>query len=157
MKKIGKLNNIPIGINVLQKKQEIEWKISNFSSLPRGEDNCFKSPLFSFANESWSLWIHLMGVQQNGSYEIIGLFLEKQSPGPRINIECTVGFKTFNGKKVSEHHRQHIFKNGEAEYRVSAFIKRCKLYERKSDLMPDDQLTVFCNLKYPKHVETTSK
>lgn len=154
---IGKLNNISIGTNVLQKELEIEWKISKFSSLPRDAGYHFNSPLFNFADASWYLKILLNGHQGKTSVGCIGLYLNRKCSGTPINMKYTVGLKTFNGEKDSEHHRQFIFKNEEYGHGVHACIMRGELYERKSDLMPCDELTLFCNLKYPKNDECTGK
>lgn len=155
--RIGKLNNISIGTNVLQKELEIEWKILKFSSLPRDDGYDFISPLFNFADASWYLKIQLIGHQGKTSVGCISLYLNRKCSGTPINMKYTLGLKTFNGEKDSEHHRQYIFRNNEYGCGVHACITTCELYERKSDLMPCDELTLFCNLKYPKNDEGTGK
>lgn len=149
---VGDVNNIPIGTNVLQNELEMEWKISNFSSLT---DNFYNSPSFSFADECWYLAISLNGDEDKESFGCIGLYLRRGSSGPPINMNYTLGLKTLNGEKDSEHHRTFIFRDVYEAYGVHGCIVRSELIER--NLIPTDVLTLFCNLKDPKHVKGPSK
>lgn len=153
MTAIGEVNTIS---NVLQSEHEIEWKISNFSSLSNGTDNFYESPSFSFADESWYLRVRPNGDVSKGSVGSVGLYLMKSSTGPPIKMTYTLGLKSFKGEKDSEFHRTYNFILGDAGYGVHGCIVKSELLERMSDLMPTDVLTLFCNLKYPKPVEVPS-
>lgn len=155
--KVGRLTNISIGTNASQKELEIDWKITKFSSLPKHNGYRLSSSSFNFADASWLLEIVLNGHQGNTSHGPIGLYLNVKGSGPTFKIEYTLGLKTFSGKRDSEYHRQHIFRIVNEGFGVHACIMRSELYERKSDLMPHDDLTLFCNLKYPENDEDTSK
>lgn len=158
MTTIGIISEIPLETNVFQKAYEIEWKISNFSSLSEETGNCYFSPAFSFANNSWCLKIYPNGQPSKMSVGCIGLYLylRKSSFNLPISIEFTLGLKKLYGGKMSEHHYEYTFKSGNG-YGVYGCFCRSELFEEKSDLLPADVLTVFCNLKYPEPVEISSK
>lgn len=159
MTTIGRVNNVPVESNVLRKGYEIEWKITNFSTL--SDESCiyYHSPQFSFDDKSWYLRIYPNGHPWRKSVGCIGLylFLEKSRFDISIRIEFTLGLKKLHGKKLSEHHYEYTFKNDDRGYGVRGCFCRSELFEEKSDFLPNDVLTIFCHFKYPETVETSSK
>lgn len=129
---------------------QTEWKISGFSSLLCENSNFFYSSLFEFADEIWYLRLYPNGHELIKTIGSIGLYLMKQTSGLPINMEYSFGLKGLNGKKHCEHYRTSIYRDKEEGYGVHNCIFRSEIFDRKSDLLPADVLTVFCNLKLPE-------
>lgn len=159
MTTIGRVNNVPVKNNVLRRSYEIEWKIPNFSKLSVESCTYYHSPQFSFDEKFWYLRIYPNGHPQMKSVGCIGLylFLQKSCFHVSIRIEFTLGLKKIHGKKLSEQHYEYTIKNDDVGYGVRGCFCRSELFDEKSDFLPDDVLTVFCNFKYPETVETSSK
>lgn len=159
MTTIGKINNIPVENNVLRRGYEVEWKISNFSTLSDVTGTYYHSPIFSDVHIPWYLRIYPNGQSRNKSIGCIGLylFLGESWSGLPISAEFSLGLKKLHGKKLSEHHYEYIFQSDGRGYGVRGCFCRSELFDEKSDFLPSDVLTVFCNFKYPETVETSSK
>lgn len=151
MVSIGKINEIPIRL------YEFHWEIPNFFSISLGDGDYICSPQFSFAGATWCLTIYPDGHSIHNSIGYIGLYIWRKSSGLPIQLKYSLGLKTVEWKNYNEKHRVRVFGNTSAAYGVHKFLSRAELRRRKSLLMSDDVLTVFCNLKNPKTTKITSK
>lgn len=156
---IGKLNEI-------QKELDIEWSISNFDSLSDEADKYYASPSFYFNGSSWYLKIYPNGRNADKSVGYLGLCLIRLSPGPPNSVDFSVGVKTLYGKRDRERLYTCICDSFGSRYVPKCFISqygtpwgisRSQLFERKSELMPFNVLTMLCTLKNPKDIEDSSK
>lgn len=159
MAKIGKIDVFPMEVSMrdMRISNAIQWKISNFSSLSGENSNFYVSPSFNFYGESWYLRLYPNGRQLIKSVGCIGLYLMRETSLSAINIEYTLGLKRLNGKKYLEHFRTNVYKDKGEGYGVHNCIFRSEVFDRKSDLLPADVLTVFCNLQFPTTIQTSSK
>lgn len=149
MATIGKVNNI-------RSAHDIEWKISNFPSLFGKNGNCYCSPSFRFADEYWHLKIYPNGQESNVSNGCVSFYLARRYPGRSIRLKYVLGLKTVNGERDSEENCEYVFKETDKGFGLQCIL-RSKLFERRSELLPNDVLTVFCNLQYSNTAETPSK
>lgn len=151
MVSIGEINEIPTRL------YEFHWEIPDFFSISLGDGDYICSPQFSFACASWCLMIYPNGQSEHNSIGYIGLYIWRKSSGPPIQLKYSLGLKTVEWKNENEKHRVRVFENTSAAYGVHKFLSRAELMKRKSQLMSDDVLTVFCNLKHPQTTKSTSK
>lgn len=151
MVSIGKIKEIPIRLH------EFHWEISDFFSVSLEDGDYICSPQFSFADTSWCLMIYPNGWSVHESIGYIGMYLWRKSSGPPIHLEYCLGLKTARGQQEKQVHRIKVFENTETATGNHKWLSRAELMERKSQLMSDDVITLFCNLKDLKATEVTSK
>ena len=150
MVSIGKLDVFPKGLC------EINWRVPNFFSLPTKDGLWYYSPGFSFAGESWNLMIYPNGRSDHASTGYIGVYIWRQSFGRGIHLEFSFGLKTLEGVKKEEQYRLAVFETTKSTG-IHKFVQRSKLLGKKSELVPDDHLTIFCTLREVKSTEYFGK
>lgn len=154
---VGEVSDIPVEFAV-------QWKIPDFISLSTKEDECFVSPLFLFANSSWTLQIFPNGVTKfpvmDGrvieSIGYIGIYLVKISSGSPIRTHFFLGIKSVDDKINPEFEFTYNFRKKHA-YGNARLLNRSKLLAMRSKLMPSGVLTVICKIKHSKSTNITSK
>lgn len=142
----------------------IEWRIKDFFSPLPEIDTSYFSPVFTFAGASWKFEIFPNGRKEcymsdgktKNTEGTIALYLHRQSSGPPINLEYSLGLKMLDG---NENHKRHLTYNFEKKigYGFAEFLSISKILEKKSELVPSDALTVVCKMKYPKTADISSK
>ena len=139
MSTIGEIKEFP-------RKLDVEWKMKNFFS-PASDDEFFFSPSFSFDGETWCIQMYPNGDGDNNSIGYIDLFLFRHSDGPPVNPEFYFALKSVSGKKFQGSYHMHVFTNEHYKSGVFKFMSRSKLLEKRSELVPDDTLTVVCTMR----------
>lgn len=130
-----------------------EWQIDDFFSLPEEDgETCF-SPNFSIAGESWCFFINPNGKSAINSVGYVGAYLQRNEDLPYISLVWSFGVKTSEGKKDKEMKFSHVFHEESLGYGFAKFLKRSELFEKKSELVPSDVLTLVCDIEY--HCEYT--
>lgn len=127
---IGELNKTEKGY---------EWKIPNFSSLCQ-IDYYYDSSPFTFMDVPFYLRIFPI----RNTYDSLSLFLLSHK---ELSFDVTYSFSikksdgTLVGTKIAT--KSSVFKQSDGFF---LFSKVSNLEERKSELLPDDTLTVICEL-----------
>lgn len=151
MATVGKVNKIPIS------GYDIEWHIPEFSVLVEH----YTSPIFSFADAQWSLKLYLNNYKvimsdsldwRSPPVDHVVLSLTKNSSGPPIRMEFSLGFKNAEGKKEPDIHYTYIFQETDTDFSVSFNQLSAINFPGRNDT-----LTVLCTLKHPETIEDQSK
>lgn len=133
----------------------VEWTIQHFFTLGVGDSAWYGSPIFSFDGEEWWLVINPNGSSRRTEH--VDLAIAKLS-GPSIRLFISLSLKTVKGQKYKEQHCIKDFKESpENVYLFRRFISRLELSQRRSDLVPDDDMTVVCTMKRPTPERRDSK
>lgn len=141
----------------IQEELNIEWRIEDFISLLEEHNKFHTSFSFSFAGHSWCMRIYPNGCEEQKSVGYIGLYLRRNSFGPAIKMNFSLGLKTFDGEKDPEKYCVHTFQKIDEGCGSIKLLSKSELLQRKSDLLPADILTVFCSLMHEKSTENESK
>lgn len=140
-KQIGELNKTEKGY---------EWKIPNFSFLCDYE--CFYcSPSFTFLNTSF----HLHICPWRKDYGFLSLYLMSDY-GPSSGLTYSFSIKKYDGTLIGT----KTATRSEALGQSNGFYSFCEthnLMDRKSELLPGDTLTIFCELFAGKQILTSVK
>lgn len=126
----------------------IEWTISDFCSLPAKVDKYYLSPSFSFNGARWRLVMFPNGEKEKKSEGYVGLYLYRESPGPPIELNCSIGRKTPKNRMAQKRENTYNFEN-----QIGAgwcdFLQRSILLEWLKRA-PPYPLTWVCRLKHPE-------
>ncbi|UYV63479.1 SPOPL, partial [Cordylochernes scorpioides] len=121
------------------------WIIENFSTRPEKNEEYIKSNSFSSGNIKdlkWNLYIYLNGNKSNGGS--VSAFLRTQNAKgledyfkKQVEISILNKNKRMTSKKISTLNDELWFND---------IIKREFLFEKAADLLPDDKLTLYCQV-----------
>lgn len=120
-------------------------------------DECYHSPPFSFDGARWYLEIYPHGETEYGSVGYVGLYLARESDGPSIQLNFSLGLKTSNNETACEQYCTNLFGEEFDIYGCFEFLKRSILVERFSELVPSGHLTCVCRIKHPESPHAESK
>lgn len=126
------------------KEKEAHWKISNFLSLSIPE--IYVSDKFKFLDVYWQLKIE-PSEKNNNDHIALHLYLIDVTTVP-YNVRSTFGIKKADGSLVGVSYFKHSFCAGKSGLVVHQFYTRSALSQRKSELMPSNELTIVCNFKH---------
>lgn len=133
-KEIGKIENFPYEIKYF------EWKIPDFFTIIETKTPFFyESPTFSVADTLWHMRLY-----QNSKIEFTELALYSRIKR-KILVEYNFGLKRSDGD--IKHFGRGIFKIEEFSNHGHHKIDILELMQQKSELMPDNVLTITCTLK----------
>lgn len=134
----------------IERKMEIkvfEWKISDFCSLSNCKNDWYTSPCFDFSNASWYFSFSPEGDEES-SEGYIALYLHCDDDiGSHITFILELGFKR---EDEVENVKSELVRF-EGKYDIwcfSDFFLRTELLKRKSELLPEDTLTIVCSMTY---------
>ena len=124
------------------------WKVINFSICREEMDQVLLSPIFwSVANDAikWRLRLIVKSLDPELK-DYVSLFLELVSSN-QDKVRVKFDFSIFNekGKNVENHGLASRFAEGN-QYGVEEFIHRGVLLDTRRGFLPDDVLTVHCNV-----------
>lgn len=149
MEAIGKVNTIPV--------YHVEWIIPNFFSLSKEDSRYYDSCPFTFNGETWYLRIYPNGDEDEDSVGYVDIFLKRKSTGPSISVDFSLYLKSVNGKEIEKEQYSCIFGEKNDACGCCCFISRSRLLRKRFELVPFDELTVVCTLKYSSSVKDASK
>ncbi|UYV69900.1 SPOPL [Cordylochernes scorpioides] len=126
-----------------------KWTINQYISKKTNSEICLKSPRF-FSNQSenlkWCLEAYLDGVDDE-SQGFLSLFLKLESTDKtEVNSKFELALINEKGDKSNHMEFTHKFTKG-GKNGSSLFIKNDFLIDEKNGLLPDDKLTIVCDMK----------
>ncbi|UYV69909.1 SPOPL [Cordylochernes scorpioides] len=126
-----------------------KWTINQYISKKTNSEICIKSPRF-FSNQSenlkWCLEAYLVGVDEE-SQGFLSLFLKLESTDKtEVNSKFELALINEKGDKSNHMEFTHKFTKGDKNG-SSLFIKNDFLIDEKNGLLPDDKLTIVCDMK----------
>uniref|UniRef100_A0A668V115 MATH domain-containing protein n=1 Tax=Oreochromis aureus TaxID=47969 RepID=A0A668V115_OREAU len=127
------------------------WTINNFSFCREEMGEVIKSSTFSSgANDKlkWCLRVNPKGLDEE-SKDYLSLYLLLVSC-PKAEVRAKFKFSILNAKgeetKAMESQRAYRFVQGK-DWGFKKFIRRDFLLDEANGLLPDDKLTLFCEIK----------
>lgn len=136
------------------KLYEMEWTIRNFDSLSVEEE----SPFFPSKEAAWHMTIAPNGMREHNSVGYVGLYLIRIARNRFSNLQVSFAIKTVDGKKYQETPYETLLCGKDCQiYGVPCFLPRAELFERKSELLPSNVLTILCTMKYSEPNEVPGK
>merc|ERR1712193_241577 len=130
-------------------KFSYKWKIQNFSFCREEMGEVMKSSPFSTDNEKlkWCLRVNPKGLDEE-SKEYLSLYLLLVSCN-KSEVRAKFKFSILNAKreetKAMESQRAYKFMQGK-DWGFKKFIRRDFLLDEANGLLPDDKLTLFCEV-----------
>ncbi|KAL3313897.1 Speckle-type POZ [Cichlidogyrus casuarinus] len=132
-------------------KMRYIWTISNFSFCREDTGEILKSSTFSSGPQDklkWCLRINPKGLDDD-SKEYLSLYLLLTNSGANKEARAKFRFSILNGRreetKAMESQRAYRFVQGK-DWGFKKFIRRDVLMDETNGLLPNDQLTVLCEV-----------
>lgn len=127
------------------------WTISNFSFCREEMGEVLKSSTFSAGTNDklkWLLRINPKGLDEE-SKEYLSLYLLLHKCETKGEVRAKFKFSILNAKreevKIMESQRAYRFVAGK-DWGFKKFVKRDLLLDETSGLLPDDKLTIYCEV-----------
>lgn len=127
------------------------WTISNFSFCREEMGEVLKSSTFSAGTNDklkWLLRINPKGLDEE-SKEYLSLYLLLHKCEAKGEVRAKFKFSILNAKreevKIMESQRAYRFVAGK-DWGFKKFVKRDMLLDETSGLLPDDKLTIYCEV-----------
>ncbi|XP_043910891.1 speckle-type POZ protein-like [Protopterus annectens] len=134
------------------------WTISNFS-FSHEVGKFIKSSYFSSgAQDRWYLRMRPCETDERYGEEYVSIFLCLQkSPNPEVMAEFKFSVLNANGEEtlVTVTEKPYQFKNSTA-FGFKKFVKRDFLLDDTNELLQDDTLTIFCEVRIKEDFVNTS-
>lgn len=150
MAKIGDLCEIPGELI-------IEWKVKNFMSLSDEYNTYYDSHTFYFSGTSWELRIYPNGETENKSDGWLGLYIMRKSIGSPVTLRISFALKKSDGNKDHECNIGPVTIDKKIGRGWHKMLLRSVLMERKTELIPSDELTIICTLRNNGQNSVTGK
>ncbi|UYV69896.1 SPOPL [Cordylochernes scorpioides] len=127
-----------------------KWTINRYISKKTNSEICLQSPRF-FSNQSenlkWCLEAYLDGVNEE-SQGFLSIFLKLESTDKtEVNSKFELALINEKGDKSNYMEFTHKFTKDGKKGGSSLFIKNDFLIDEKNGLLPDDKLTIVCDMK----------
>lgn len=126
---------------------KIEWKIKNFMSLSDEYNTYYDSHTFYFSGTSWELRIYPNGETENKSDGWLGLYIIRKSVGAPVTLHISFSLKKADGNKDHEFNSKPVTIDKRIAKGLDKMLLRSELMERKTELIPSDELTIICTLR----------
>lgn len=127
------------------------WTISNFSFCREEMGEVLKSSTFSAGSNDklkWLLRINPKGLDEE-SKDYLSLYLLLHKCETKGEVRAKFKFSILNSKreevKIMESQRAYRFVAGK-DWGFKKFVKRDMLLDETSGLLPDDKLTIYCEV-----------
>lgn len=127
------------------------WTISNFSFCREEMGEVLKSSTFSAGTNDklkWLLRINPKGLDEE-SKDYLSLYLLLHKCETKGEVRAKFKFSILNAKreevKIMESQRAYRFVQGK-DWGFKKFVKRDLLLDETSGLLPDDKLTIYCEV-----------
>ncbi|XP_058805412.1 speckle-type POZ protein-like [Phymastichus coffea] len=126
------------------------WTINNFCACHKKTGDALKSPIFSMGNNNelnWCIDLYPKGFDK--SYEnFISLFLKLESCDQYV-VKVKYKFCILNSKRSKTHEMgsetDRLFTPG-CDWGFREFISRDTLFDKSNNLLPDNKLTIYCEI-----------
>lgn len=149
MASVGYMNEI---------SKRFEWRIPHFfPHLEEFNEYFYNSPKFLFNGESWFLALYPNGHRESNSTGYVSILLFRCCSGPSLSLKFSISLKSVEGKKEKETYCRYTFRDGGWGFGASHCISRAELFEKTSELLPSNVLTVIFAIKYSEVVEVERK
>lgn len=125
------------------KEKELHWKIPNFFTL--SIPGIYVSDKFKFLDVYWQLKIE-PSEKDIKDHIALHLYLTNATT-VSYNVLSTFGIKKTDGSLVGVSYFKHSFCAGKSGLIAHHFFTRSALSQRKSELMPSNELTIVCSFK----------
>ncbi|XP_063089735.1 speckle-type POZ protein-like [Cavia porcellus] len=141
-------------------KFSYQWTISNFSFCTKQIGKCIESSTFSSQQNDklkWGLRLYPKGIDEE-SKDYLSLYLKLiQSPTRELLAKFKFYILNANGEKTKEKasHQPYRFVQGRY-WGFKHFILRHFIFDATTDLLPDDRLTFFCEVKVAQYSSNIS-
>lgn len=133
----------------------INWKISDFSNLPRIKHISYISPEFFVNTERWCLKIQPYVYYQ--MINCVDLYLWKRASNSSITQAFSFALKNVFGEKRFEKCCTKLFTESEAIHGIRPFVSRSEITLSWENFMSNGYLIVVCTMKNSKTAESASK
>lgn len=126
------------------------WTINNFCACHKKTGDALKSPIFSMGNNNELKWcIHLYPKGFDKNYEnFVSLFLQLESCD-QDNVKVKYKFCILNNKRSKTHEMgsdtDRLFTPG-CDWGFREFVSRDTLFDESNNLLPDNKLTIYCEI-----------
>ena len=138
--------------NILQYGFSFNWTINNFSFCREEMGEALKSSSFSAnANDKlkWCLRLNPKGLDEESKDYLSLYLLLVAAPSSKCETRAKFKFSILNAKgdetKAMESQRAYRFVQGK-DWGFKKFIRRDFLIDEANGLLPDDKLTLFCEV-----------
>lgn len=125
------------------------WKISNLSFFCKKNKESITSPIFWAENNNklkWRLKLYPKG-SDSDSKEYTSLFLHLvSSVQPSVMTKFRMSILNCKKEETNAYNVDLHEYTVDTDWGYAKFIKNCLLTEKASDLLPDNTLTVFCEI-----------
>jgi speckle-type POZ protein len=141
------------GANVI--KFSYTWTVHNFSGRPEGFRDQLRSPTFTAGpngKSRWSLSITCPkgSDEESKDYVYIHIHLDKSSKTDSTHTKCQFSILNERGEKMQT--TEPITNRIKPRHgRGIEFIRRDILLDESNGLLPDDKLTIFCEVGNTLH------
>lgn len=147
---IGELKGIKDGM-------EVEWIINDFFKFAENSDVKYSSPSFDFGGETWCMWIYPNTLKPKDTVGQVKCFLIKYKSNSSIMVTYKLGLKKRDGNMDEKCSYTSTFKEEETGYGCKSIISKSELLERKSDLAPNNVVTIICKISREEFSIVSSK
>ncbi|PRD32372.1 UNVERIFIED_CONTAM: mel-26 [Trichonephila clavipes] len=129
---------------------QFEWRIENFTFAAHRTGQFITSPAFCADILDETQWVLLLYPRGQKNEEYIDIAVKREAydhGGDEMHIKCAVELEAVD----STHHERVesdtiAFRNNTSHVFLK-FIKRSELFNMKDTLLPNDRLTIHCNLR----------
>lgn len=149
----------------IHKKEHI-WTISHYSfqdaRKKKLRSSTFTSDFDGMNTCTWYLTLKPRGAPKGDDF--ISLYLKLDPSSECKNVYAKLRFSIMNSEQIETHHletsihKYAIGDNGKSLIfrRDNKFLKRNVLFNAKDELLPNDKLTIFCQITYSQVIFTNS-
>lgn len=117
----------------------VEWKITDFFSLPEKPDYYFESPTFTYMDGTWCL----LCIPRTSRFGCLAICLKRLNSASDPNIIFQFGIEVRNECIALRTKTFHFEHNGDSTG-ANLHVERSYLLKHKEDLAPDDVVTFTC-------------
>ena len=129
-------------------KTSFQWTIEKFSERPEKVGKCLESLTFSAKEDPKNIWF--LKIYPNGNKEetkeFIELFLFLKASNEDVETEFTLALVDANQHLFGKRRATHEFSKAQENWGFPSFLSRTILEDPDNNLLPNDCLTIYCEV-----------
>ena len=129
-------------------KTSFQWTIEKFSERPEKVGESLESLTFSAKEDPKNIWflcINPKGGKEENK-EFIGLFLYMKASDEDVKTEFTLTLIDGNHHLFGKRRSTYKFSKAKENWGFPSFLSRTKLEDPDNNLLPNDCLTIYCEV-----------